>query len=73
MKKTKEKNPLRDIEAALRKRILFRAEEITSALIFRLGTVSSDLSTGQHRAALGGLDGIEREIATLRAVLLLLP
>ena len=34
---------------------------------------SDDLDAGGHRAALGGLDGIEREIQTMRSFLLLLP
>lgn len=67
------KNQPHDADNAIRARIFTRATAINSALIARLATVSDDLEAGQHRAALGGLDGIEREITTLRAILLLLP
>jgi hypothetical protein len=35
--------------------------------------VADDLDAGHDLAALGGLDGIEREIQTMRSFLLLLP
>lgn len=57
---------------ALHARILGRAREINGELLARLATVSDDLNAGLHLAALGGLDGIEREVATMRAILLLL-
>jgi hypothetical protein len=34
--------------------------------------VADDLDVGGHHAAIGGLDGIEREINTMRSLLLLL-
>ena len=61
-----------DDDAALRVRILRRAQQINGELLARLAAVSDDLDAGQHRAALGGLDGFERELATMRAILLLL-
>ncbi len=62
-----------DDDAAFRARILRRAQEINGVLLARLATVSDDLDAGRHRAALGGLDGFERELANMRAVLRLLP
>jgi hypothetical protein len=64
---------LREQEDALRKRVLDRAWEINSKLLARLAIVADDLDVGGYRAALGGLDGIEREIQTMRSFLLLLP
>lgn len=60
-------------EDALRRHILIRAAAINGAILARLATVSDDLDAGRNLAALGGLDGIEREIATLRSFLLLVP
>jgi hypothetical protein len=61
-----------DLDKALRQRIIARATEINGKLLARLATVADDLDAGAHLAALGGLDGIEREIETMRAFLLLL-
>lgn len=61
-----------DPDDVIRSRVLDRVQEINRALITRLRTVEGDLGTGNHLAALGGLDGIEREIATMRSFLLLL-
>jgi len=62
-----------DLDEAIRQHILERARAINTKLLSQLGTVADDLDTGGHRAALGGLDGIERQIATMRSFLLLLP
>ncbi len=61
-----------DLDDALRRLVLVRASAINGKLLARLSTVSDDLDAGGHHAALGGLDGIEREIATMRSFLLLL-
>jgi hypothetical protein len=45
---------------------------INTQLLARLAMVADDLDVGGYRAALGGLDGIEREIETMRCFLLLL-
>jgi hypothetical protein len=66
------KPPDRDADAAIRDRILHRAKVLTTAIVDRLNVAVSDLSAGEHRAALGALAGIEQEIATVRSVLLLL-
>jgi hypothetical protein len=63
----------REIDEAIRKRVIGRAMEINTKLLARLATVADDLDVGGHRAALGGLDGIERQIDTMRSLLLLLP
>jgi hypothetical protein len=63
----------RDPDELIRKRVIERAMAINTRLLSRLATVADDLDTGGHRAALGGLDGLEREIATMRSFLLLLP
>ena len=64
--------PPREIDEAIRKRVIARAMAINTKLLARLATVADDLDVGGHRAALGGLDGIEREIDTMRSLLLLL-
>jgi hypothetical protein len=61
-----------DIDAAIRERVLERARNINTKLLDRLGTVADDLEVGGHRAALGGIDGLERQIETMRSLLLLL-
>jgi len=61
-----------DPNEAIRRRILARASEINGTLLARLATVADDLDAGGHLAALGGLDGIERQIDTMRSLLLLL-
>ena len=62
-----------DLDEAIRLRILERAKAINTKLLARLRTAADDLDAGGHRAALGGLDGIERQIDTMRSLLLLLP
>ena len=61
-----------DLDKALRTRIIAQATEINGKLLARLASVADDLDAGGHLAALGGLDGIERQIETMRAFLLLL-
>lgn len=63
----------RDLDDEVRKRVIERAMAINTKLLARLATVADDLDVGGHRAALGGLDGIERQIETMRSLLLLLP
>lgn len=67
-------NPaLLEADKALRRHIIARAKAINGKLLARLATVADDLDAGHNLAALGGLDGIEREIHTMRSFLLLLP
>jgi hypothetical protein len=73
MKETKLNPQAPDLEKAISRLILARAKAINGQLLARLATVADDLDTEAHRAALGGLDGIEREIQTMRSFLLLLP
>lgn len=61
-----------DADELLRKRVIERAMAINSKLLARLATVADDLDVGGHRAALGGLDGLERQIDIMRSLLLLL-
>jgi len=61
-----------NLEQALRDRILARAKEINQKLLERLEAAAIDLNNNRHLAALGGLDGIEREIGEMRSFLLLL-
>jgi hypothetical protein len=61
-----------ELDEALRQLVLARVSAINGNVLARLATVSDDLDAGGHRAALGGLDGLEREIATMRNFLLLL-
>ena len=62
-----------DLDEAIRLRILDRAKVINSELLTRLSVAAEDLDAGRHRAALGGIDGVERQIGTMRSLLLLLP
>ena len=64
--------PPRELNLAVKRLILARAAEINGKLLARLATVADDLDQGSHLAALGGLDGIEREIDRMRSFLLLL-
>jgi len=61
-----------DPDEAVRGRVLERAKAINGMLLARLQTVADDLDAGGHLAALGGLDGIEREVERMRSFLLLL-
>jgi hypothetical protein len=72
MKKPNTEPQPRDLDEAIRKRVIERSMAINSMLLARLATVADDLDVGAHRAALGGLDGLEREINTMRSFLLLL-
>lgn len=49
-----------------------RSQAINIDLVTRLTTVADDLAQGHHLAALGGIDGFERELQTMRSFLLLL-
>jgi hypothetical protein len=73
MNETKTEPQPRDLDDAVRKRVIERAMAINARLLARLATVADDLDAGGHRAALGGLDGLEREVGTMRSFLLLLP
>jgi len=53
----------------LRERILHRSQAINIDLVTRLTTVADDLAQGHHLAAIGGF---ERELNTMRSLLLLL-
>lgn len=73
MTKAHEQSQPHDIEDAIRRRILARVAAINGQALTRLATVADDLDAGCHRAALGGLDGINRQIETMCSLLLLLP
>jgi len=73
MKETKTDPQPHDPDEAIRKRVIERAMAINSKLLARLATVADDLDAGGYRAAIGGLDGLERDIGTMRSFLLLLP
>jgi hypothetical protein len=61
-----------ELEEALSKLVLARVSAINGSVLARLATVSDDLEAGHHLAALGALDGLERQIETIRNFLLLL-
>ena len=61
-----------DSDEAIRLRILERAKTLNAEILARLRTAADDLEAGHHLAALGALDGIERELTTIRSILLLL-
>ena len=72
MTKTNTKTQPLDPDEAIRERILGRAKTINAAILVRITTAQDDLEGGQHRAALGALDGIEAQLNIIRSVLLLL-
>jgi hypothetical protein len=72
MKETNTQPQPPNLDEAIRRRVIERAMDINTKLLARLATVADDLDVGGHRAALGGLDGLEREIETMRSFLLLL-
>ena len=61
-----------EIDEAIRLRILDRVKEINTKLLARLSTAAEDLNVNRHRAALGALDGIEKQIHAMRTLLLLM-
>ena len=69
---TKTKSQSRDPDEAIRERILSRAKAVNAQILDRLRIAADDLEAGEHRAALGALDGIEAQLTIIRSVLLLL-
>ena len=61
-----------EIDRALRELILRRAREINGKILTSLSIVSDDLDDNNFLGAIGGLDGLENEIARMRHFLLLL-
>ena len=61
-----------DEDEALRQRILARSQAINIDLVSRLTTVADALSQGRHHTALLAVDGLERQLQTMRSFLLLL-
>jgi hypothetical protein len=72
MKETNTEPQPPDLDDAIRKRVIERAIAIKTKLLACLSTVADGLNAGGHCAALGGLDGLEREIGVMRSFLLLL-
>ena len=58
-----------EIDEAIRQRILERAKAINTQLLARLSTAGEDLEVGGYLAALGGLDGMEKQIHIMRSLL----
>ena len=69
---TQKRTALPDPDEAIRERILSRAKAVNAEILDRLRIAADDLEAGEHRAALGALDGIEVLLTTIRSVLLLL-
>jgi hypothetical protein len=69
---TQTRTPSSDPDEAIRERILSRAKTVNAQILDRLRIAADDLEAGEHRAALGALDGIEAQLTTIRSVLLLL-
>ena len=66
----KEINPQSpEINEAIHRRIVARATDINDKLLARLTTAAEDLKLGRCRAALGGLDGMEKQIHIMRSLL----
>jgi len=68
---TKSQNSF-DVDAAIRKRIIERAKVINTEILTRFSLAADDLDNNQHRAALGALDGLEKQIETFRSLLRLI-
>ena len=58
-----------EIDEAIHLRIVQRATEINTKLLARLTTAAEDLKLGRCRAALGGLDGMEKQVHIMRSLL----
>jgi len=69
---TKPQTESPDPDEAIRQRILSRAKAVNAGILERLKIAADDLEAGEHRAALGALDGIEAQLTIIRSVLLLL-
>ena len=61
-----------DLDDALRGLILRRAREINGKILTSLAIVSDELDDSNYLGAIGGLDGLESELQTMRSLLLLL-
>lgn len=61
-----------DPDEAIRERILCRAKAVNAEILDRLRIAADDLEAGEHRAALGALDGVEAQLTIIRSLLLLL-
>jgi hypothetical protein len=61
-----------ELDKRIQQRILNRVKALNEEVLDRLEIAAVDLAEGRHRAALGALDGIERQITTMRTILLLL-
>ena len=72
MTQSNPQTPPHELDERLRRLILARAAGINGKLLALLASVADDLDAGFHLAAIGGLDGIERQIETMRSFLLLL-
>lgn len=69
---TQKRTSSTDPDEAIRERIISRAKGVNAEILDRLRIAADDLEAGEHRAALGALDGIEAQLTTIRSVLLLL-
>jgi len=72
MTKTIHFPPSDDLDKIIRKRVLDHAKALNTSAMERIAIVANHLDAGEHRAALGAMDGIEEVLATLRCFLLLL-
>jgi len=73
MEKPDKQSTAHNVDEELRLRVLERVTVMNATMLKRLATVASDLDAERHRAALGGLDGLEQQILAMRSLLLLLP
>jgi hypothetical protein len=64
-------NPQLPIKAI--RTVLFRkAETLNERVYLRLAQVAAHLQQGEHRAAIGALEGVDADIAQIRALMLLM-
>ena len=72
MTETNLQRPTPETDDALRKLVLHRAREINGKILTSLAIVSDELDDNNYLGAIGGLDGLESEIQSMRSLLLLL-
>jgi hypothetical protein len=57
---------------AIRTLLFRKAESLNQRLLERLADVANHISSREHRAAIGGLAGLEADIATIRTLMMLM-
>jgi hypothetical protein len=72
MTKTKTTLQTTDPDDLIRERIIERAKKFNAEILKRFSIAAEDLERGNHRAALGALDGIDSTLQEYRVLLRLI-